>query len=112
MAEPRGPDVRIFAVLVSAVPLSSALSLLLLQAARELGRSGSGPQEIAGERVHGRVWSEGREVRLGTLGGVLFEAEVETERGSGRVRFLVTRDGLEESGAPPAAPSRPKAWLS
>ena len=112
MPEQRGPDFRIFAVLVSAVPLSTALSVLLLQAARMLARSGAGPQQISGELVRGRVWTDGREARLGTLGGSLFEAEVETERGSGRVRFLVTPEGLEESGpAMPAAP-RARSWLN
>jgi hypothetical protein len=32
---------------------------------------------------------------LGTIGGPAFEAQLETERGAGKVRFLLTRDGLE-----------------
>ena len=111
MGEPRGPDWRIFAVLVSAVPLSNALSMALVQAARELSRSGSGLQEIAGDLIRGRVWPQGREVLLGTIGGPLFEAEVETERGGGRVRFLVTRDGLADEEAPAPAP-RLRSWLN
>ena len=43
---------------------------------------------------------------IGTIAGPAFEAKLETERGSGTVRYLLTRQGLEQLGVqpPPAKP--------
>jgi hypothetical protein len=49
-----------------------------------------------------------KEVSLGGISGPAFEAEIETERGSGVVRFVLTRQGLELMREQPAEPPRPK----
>jgi hypothetical protein len=50
-----------------------------------------------------------RSMLLGTIGGPAFEAKLETERGSGTVRYLLTREGLEQMGVQP--PSRSSGQL-
>lgn len=106
------PSFRLLSILFSAVPLEPSLSLALLQAARELVRDGLGAKEILGDALRGRVTDLRREALLGTLGGPLFEAQVDTARGSGLVRFLVTREGLEEDGAPPPPRRRGRELLN
>mgnify|MGYP003519625280 CR=1 FL=1 len=39
-------------------------------------------------------------IALGAIAGPAFEAKLETERGSGTVRYLLTRQGLELAGLP------------
>lgn len=89
-------------VLFSTHPLSEGLALALHQVASELYRSGEGSGLLDREDGHGRVLNLKRDALLGTIGGPLFEAELETPRGKGQVRFLLTRQGLEHD-APPAA---------
>jgi hypothetical protein len=72
-------------------------------------------QPVAGDLLTGKVHNLRKDVQMGAISGPAFEAEIETERGSGVVRFLLTRQGLEmmeagmEAGPPrPPVPSRPK----
>lgn len=91
---------RLIAVLQSTVSLPPALSLRLYRAAAALHRVGGDAEELADEHVAvGVVRRLGKELLLGTFGGPGFEAEVETPRGKGFVRFIVTREGLEHAEA-------------
>ncbi len=100
MAKP--PYWRLLSVIFSAFPLPSALAMTLYEAARALHESGGGSQEIGGDTLSGKVRNLRREVVMGGIAGPLFEANVESDAGSGLVRFLLTREGLEEQ------PSRPE----
>lgn len=94
---------RLISVLFSNVPLTPALAGTLHEAALDLLRRGAGMTPIAGDLVQGRVVNLKKDLLLGTLAGPAFEAELETERGAGKVRFLLTRDALELAGVDPAA---------
>ena len=85
----------LISVLFSSVPLTQVLATTLHQAALELLRRDAGMTPVAGDLVQGRVVNLKRDMLLGTIGGPAFEAELETERGAGKVRFLLTREGLE-----------------
>ena len=101
------PSWRLISVLLSTIPLTPALAGTLHQAALELLRRNAGVTPVAGDLVQGRVVNLKKDMLLGTIGGPAFEAELDTERGSGKVRFLLTREGLEgEQVEAPAAPSR------
>jgi len=100
------PPWMLISVLFSSVPLSPALAMTLHQAAFDLHRKDAGGCEIGGDMVSGKVRNLRKDLVLGTLAGPAFEAEVDTERGSGMVRFLLTRQGIEamaqrESRRPP-----------
>ncbi|MDX2014710.1 MAG: hypothetical protein SFW67_31215 [Myxococcaceae bacterium] len=82
-------------VLTSSVPLDQGLALALHRVALELYRTGSSVGHLDHALAHGQVKNLRREALLGTVGGPVFEAELETERGAGFVRFLLTRQGLE-----------------
>jgi hypothetical protein len=115
MSQPQPPPTwLLISVLFSSIPLTSALAALLYQAAFELHSGGGAVTPVAGDVVTGRVRSLGKDMLLGTIGGPAFEAELETERGSGKVRFLLTREGLESVRAtPPAAPAgKRKTYLN
>ncbi len=82
-------------VLVSTVPLDQALALALHRVAVDLFQRGHDVGQIDHQLAHGQVKNLRKEALLGTVGGPVFEAELDTERGAGLVRFILTRQGLE-----------------
>lgn len=90
----------LISVLLSTIPLSASLAATLHQAALELYRCDDGSQEVAGDVVNGRVVNLKKTMQLGAITGPAFEARLETARGSGMVRYLLTRQGLEREGLP------------
>jgi hypothetical protein len=104
MAQPQQPPSTwlLISVLFSSVPLTAALAATLHQAAWDLYERDAGATAVAGDVVSGRVRNLRKEVLLGTIGGPAFEAELETERGPGKVRFLLTREGIELMRRDPA----------
>ncbi|MFP2905422.1 hypothetical protein ACLESD_10260 [Pyxidicoccus sp. 3LFB2] len=98
----------LISVLFSSQPLTPALAMTLHQAAYELHQRGDGMKEVAGDMLSGRVVNLRKDVSLGGITGPAFEAEIDTERGSGVVRFVLTRQGLEMMKQQPAEPPRPK----
>ena len=108
MAEQSPPYWVLISVLFSSQPLSSSLAMTLHQAAFDLYRRGDSVQPVAGDLLTGKVHNLKKDVQMGAISGPAFEAEIETERGSGVVRFLLTRQGLELlRDGPPAEPPPP-----
>ena len=99
----RVPYWRLIAVLTSSCPLSSPLAMRLYRAALELHRDEEEVQVIRGDLGEGEVRRLGKEMVIGAIGGPGFEAEIDTGTGSGRVRFIVTREGLDEGEKSDAA---------
>lgn len=99
MAQATPPYWRLLSVLFSTQPLTPALALTLHEAALQLYRTEASEGPVAGDLVSGRVRNLKKHVLLGTIGGPAFEADIETARGKGQVRFLLTREGLEALGA-------------
>ncbi len=102
------PYWTLISVLFSTQPLTPALAMTLHQTAYELYQRGDSVGQVAGDLISGKVHNLRKEVHLGGIAGPAFEAEIDTERGSGTVRFLLTRQGLEMMEARPPPP-RPKA---
>jgi hypothetical protein len=98
------PDDRqawtLISVLLSTIPLEPALAATLHQAALDLYRRDGGVQQVAGELVSGRVVNLKKTLSLGAITGPAFEAKLDTARGSGIVRYLLTLQGLELEGVP------------
>jgi hypothetical protein len=86
---------RLISVLFSTQPLSSTLARILFDAAWDLYRTDTGSARLDAPLVQGRIDNLRRDMLLGTVGGPAFEATIDTERGTGTVRFLITRQGLE-----------------
>ena len=95
MAEQPPPTWLLISVLFSSMPLTDALAATLHQTAYDLYQRDAGTSEVAGDIVSGRVRNLRRDMLLGAIGGPAFEAELETARGAGKVRFLLTRQGIE-----------------
>lgn len=110
--DPDPPYWVLISVLFSSQPLTPTLAMCLHEAALSLYRAGRGSGEVAGDLIRGKVRNLQKDVVMGTISGPAFEAEIETERGSGVVRFLLTRQGLElmaeAAAAETNAPQRPK----
>ncbi len=85
----------LISILFSSLPLTPSLAMTLHQAAYDLHRRDEKWGRIAGDMVSGKVQNLGKVMALGAIAGPAFEAEIETERGKGLVRFLLTRQGLD-----------------
>ncbi|HEX9290971.1 MAG TPA: hypothetical protein VF904_15730 [Anaeromyxobacteraceae bacterium] len=112
MAEQPPPTWLLISVLFSSVSLTPALAATLHETAYDLYTRGAGAKRVGGDLVSGRVRNLRRDMLLGTIGGPAFEADLDTARGPGKVRFLLTRQGIElmneRGGAPAPAPKRPR----
>ncbi len=113
MADESTPYWVLLSILFSSVPLTPSLAMALHQAAFDLFQRGDSSKEVAGDLMHGRVTNLKKHLVLGEIAGPAFEADLETARGKGRVRFLLTRQGLElmEARQTPA-PSARKQFLN
>jgi hypothetical protein len=108
MAE-QPPYWLLISVLFSSIPLTPVLAMTLHQAAYDLYRRNGGVAPVAGDALQGRVTNLRKDMLLGTIGGPAFEAQIETERGKGTVRFLLTRHGLDLMRSRPAPrPAAPR----
>lgn len=88
----------LISVLFSSIPLSQSLAATLHEAAVDLYRRDDSVSQVAGDLVNGRVVNLKRTLQLGGITGPAFEAKLDTERGAGTVRYLLTRQGLELLG--------------
>ena len=95
MSEPV-PYWLLIAVLQSNVPLVPALSARLYHAARDLYKTDQGSVRLSGDLAMGEVRSLKKDLLLGSIAGPGFEADLDTPHGSGRVRFILTRQGMDE----------------
>lgn len=86
---------QLISVLFSSQPLTPSLARVLFDAAWDLYRTDTGSAVIKAPLVEGRIENLRKDMLLGTVGGPSFEATIDTERGHGTVRFLITRQGLE-----------------
>lgn len=96
------PSWTLISVLFSTVPLDGALAGLLHETAVDLFREDRSVQQIAGDALSGHIVNLKKTLQLGAISGPAFEATLETARGKGKVRFLLTTQGLELAGAQPA----------
>ena len=100
------PGATLISVLFSTFPLDASVAATLHTAAVDLYRRDQGFGPVAGDVVSGRVVNLKKSLSLGAIAGPAFEAELDTARGSGKVRYLLTRQGLDLAGvAPPPARS-------
>jgi hypothetical protein len=96
----------LISVLFSTFPLDRGLAATLHQAALDLYRRDVGAGPLAGDVVSGRVVNLKKSMALGSITGPAFEAELDTARGSGKVRYLLTRQGLDLLGVAGPAPRK------
>jgi hypothetical protein len=96
----------LISVLFSSIPLEPALAATLHRAALDLYRNGEGFQQVGGDLVNGRVVNLRKTLQLGAISGPAFEARIDTARGSGTVRYLLTRQGLDLEGLGDERPPR------
>lgn len=94
-AEVPPPYWVLLSVLFSSFPLDQGLALALHRVALDLYRARDSAGLIDHELAHGQVRNLNKDAAVGSTTGPVFEAELETERGKGQVRFILTRQGLE-----------------
>jgi hypothetical protein len=88
----------LISILLSTIPLEASLAATLHEAALDLYRRDAGVGQVAGDVVRGQVVNLKKTLQLGAITGPAFEAKLDTARGSGTVRYLLTTQGLEREG--------------
>lgn len=88
------PHWLLISILFSSLPLTPQLATKLHRAAFDLYRTDEDAIALRGTLVRGEVRNLKKQLLLGTIAGHAFEARVDTERGEGEVRFLLTQDGI------------------
>ncbi|MBX7100259.1 MAG: hypothetical protein K1X89_21260 [Myxococcaceae bacterium] len=99
------PYWQLISVLVSTQPLSSELAMTLYRVALDLHEREASVGTVDLPTATGQVTNTRRHAMLGTIGGPMFEAELETERGKGMVRYLLTREALATMPSATALPN-------
>jgi len=94
MADEKPPYWALIAALFSSIPLTESLAMALYHAGCDLYQRNQGVGEIAGDLLSGKLTRLREHVVLGTFSGPAYEARIDTDRGPGVVRFLITREGL------------------
>lgn len=88
----------LISVLFSSIPLDPSLAGALHEAALDLYRRDDAVGRVAGDLANGQVVNLRKTMQLGAISGPAFEAKLETARGPGTVRYLLTRQGLDLLG--------------
>jgi len=96
----------VIAVLQSSLPLDDALAMRLYRAAFDLHQRERDRHKLTGDLATGEVRRLHKDLLIGAIAGPGFEAELDTPRGSGTVRFILTRQGLEQAGVPDETSAR------
>lgn len=95
MPDEQVPYWLLLSVLFSSFPMTEGMAWVLHEAALELLRTGRKETPVAGDVLSGKVRDMDHHAVLGAIRGPAFEAMLDTERGSGTVRFILTEQGLE-----------------
>lgn len=112
-AEVPPPSWVLISVLFSSFPMDEGLATALHRIALELYTRGDSVGELDWGLAHGQVKNSRKSASIGTIAGPVFEAEMETERGKGEVRFILTRQGLEMMNAhAPNATPKPSKYMN
>ena len=80
---------RIYCLMVSGIPLDDMILGVLLRAARDMLRNGAERLAIRTDDAEGIVETRVHTAVLGSLAGVVFQAEIETDAGKTKTRFIV-----------------------
>ncbi len=107
MSDDDPPYWVLISILFSTQPLTPALAMHLHGVAYALYASDEGRGKLDGELVQGEVRNLRKSVAMGSITGPGFEADFDTERGHGQVRFLLTEEGIARM-----AQARPPASLN
>jgi hypothetical protein len=102
----------LISVLFSSIPLSPSLAATLHEAAVDLYRRDEATGQVAGDVLSGRIVNLKKTMQLGAITGPAFEAKLDTERGSGTVRYLLTRQGLDLLGIAAPTPAASPRFLN
>ena len=81
-------------LMVSGVPLTSEVREVLYQAAKRIARKSESWGRIKDISCEGRLQTDYSHVMLGSASGIKFTAEIESERGSTKVSFIIPEEAI------------------
>ncbi len=97
-----------FFVLRAEVCVTPSIAERLMLNACEMARQYKAARRVKTDEMDGRITTQFAHTCIGSVSGQLFEADVETERGSGKVRFIVKMDLADDA----IRRRRPVRWVS
>jgi hypothetical protein len=86
---------NVYCLMVVQVGLTDFMADVLFDTACAMMRSGSRQKRINEDYIEGKITTEFKEQSLGSVSGTEFNADVETELGKGKVKFLVREADAE-----------------
>lgn len=89
----------IYCQMLSGMPLTGQISQALFDGAKKMWADGEEKLDVSTQEFEGRIRTQGKHSLLGSIGGVLFEANIETDLGSTNVRFIVQTRQLPDENA-------------
>ena len=95
MADESPPYWALIAALFSSISLTEPLAMALYYAGCDLYQRNQEAGEVAGDLLSGKLRRLQEHAVLGNFSGPAYEARIDTERGAGLVRFLISREGLQ-----------------
>ncbi len=84
----------IFCVMLTGSALTDGARNSLLRAACEMFQKGRNEKKIKTESVEGKVKTDGRYSGLGSVYGMMFYADIESENGRSKIDFIVRTQDL------------------
>lgn len=87
---------KIFCLMSSSNFMNPDNAELLLQLARRMHDKGVRSMRVQLSTMEGEITTTGNTYVIGDAGGMIFNAEVETEAGHAKVRYLVRTTDLED----------------
>lgn len=87
---------KVYCLMVQSISLTSSERRLLFDIACEMVKKGINSKKIKDPEMDGIIKTNFEEKLVGAIGGVEFFAEVGTELGEGKVKFLVRPADIEE----------------
>ena len=80
---------KIYCLMVSGVPFNKIVTDTLVTTARDMLRCGAERRAVRAADIEGVIETRFKTAVLGSLTGIVFRAEIETDEGKTRTRFIV-----------------------
>lgn len=86
---------KIYCLMGSGIPVDDEIRSMLFHVSRNMLKTGKEKVKIKNDSLEGLVTTDFEIGCLGCVAGVMFNAEIDTDKGSGKVRFITNTDSAE-----------------
>lgn len=87
---------EIYCLMVNGIPVTDELRIKLFKVACDMAKKKNVRRTFKGEDGEGMVVTSYQTTLMGTISGILFEADVETEEHQGKVSYIVRPSAISD----------------